>query len=480
MQDVTRRSFVRLAVGTLTSLPVLAGGLVVGPPTARATEGDKVASEYPIGGPSEPTVIDVVMPWEVGFMVIDVTKGTENEAGMVSYPPVAGATVTVTSRYNGKVARGTTDADGVANLDIKALSVEPGSAGDDTDVPEYYLNGSVSVTKDGFRTFQTGCVLIEGGSGLRVPAHPMDDTVMPYPHLTTFDDWDCLYSANEFAVTPKNEEDHTVSVVVAGVATGETASIELWVEGEKEARASAAATVESGYPLGMKGSATIKGTVARASFKGSFLKEGDDAALPVGATLAVTIAYQGKTYSWPLALTISEAVTDEPQERPKVKLSPINVTAGSAFDIKWPTDAPLVGGGFLKFWVPELPINIYVNPYGYVQLTLKSPSWGYLNDFGASDKKGWGGYPRKSVADQWKKKVDTLKKMADKTNALVSKPGAIQQLDLFRSFSFMLNLQLVALAKWDTKQGLFQGEVAGQALATLNFTLTENFFRRDR
>jgi hypothetical protein len=188
------------------------------------------------------------------------------------------------------------------------------------------------------------------------------------------------------------------------------------------------------------------------------------------------MTYQEKTYTWPLALNVSDSVSEEPVERTKVKLSPINVTAGSALDLKWPTDAPLMGGGFLKFWVPELPINIYVNPFGYAQLTLKSPSWGYLNDWGASDKNGWGKYPRKTVAQQWDKKVKTLSTMADKTTSLVSKPGFFQQLDLFRSFSVMVNFQLLALAKWDKKAGLFQGEVAGQILAAMNFTVTENFF----
>jgi len=57
--------------------------------------------------------------------VVDVTKGTVNDAGMVSYPPVEGAKVTVTSRFNGKTVTGknSTDKDGVVNIDIRELAV---------------------------------------------------------------------------------------------------------------------------------------------------------------------------------------------------------------------------------------------------------------------------------------------------------------------------------------------------------------------
>ena len=85
---------------------------------ADATDIDEVA-----GRESEYVVIDVVEPYEVGFIVVDVSKGKVNDAGMVSYPPVEGAEVTVKSRFNGKTASRTTNDKGVANIDIRQLSV---------------------------------------------------------------------------------------------------------------------------------------------------------------------------------------------------------------------------------------------------------------------------------------------------------------------------------------------------------------------
>ncbi|MBR3314449.1 MAG: hypothetical protein IKG18_09955, partial [Atopobiaceae bacterium] len=83
MANVSRRSFVELASGLLASLPVLAGGVVLAPRPARATEGEDLtdASEL-AGGQSEYVIIDVVEPWQVGIMVVDVTRGEERDGGL--------------------------------------------------------------------------------------------------------------------------------------------------------------------------------------------------------------------------------------------------------------------------------------------------------------------------------------------------------------------------------------------------------------
>lgn len=137
---------------------------------------------------------------------------------------------------------------------------------------------------------------------------------------------------------------------------------------------------------------------------------------------------------------------------------------------------PLVSGGSLKFWTPDLPVGLYVNPFGYAQFTLKTPNWGYKSDDGALVKGKWGQFPIKSVKDQWNGMLKDAKLMGDKTNALVSKPGSLQQLDLFKSLSLKANFQFVACAQWNNKKGLFQGEASGQILVAADFTVTENFF----
>lgn len=519
MANVSRRSFVELASGLLASLPVLAGGVVLAPRPARATEGEDPtdASEL-AGGQSEYVIIDVVEPWQVGIMVVDVTRGEERDGGLMYYPPLAGAKVSVTSRFNGKVAEGTTDEDGVANVDIHELSVcEEGA--DVNNLGSYSFNGSITVELDGYRLFRTALMVVEGGTGLQVPAHPLDDTT-PYPYQVAFDEWDGLYIANEFLVTPANADEHVIDTTIYNLPQEGDATIELWVVGEEQPRQSATVATGERALVGIKleqvdrvvteevrvptsdvrvpthGSSTttpaytitrvvhetkrvkVYGRSVTASFKANFLKEGDAACLPVGAKLQLVVRQGSTTWTVPLAVAFLQGVVDEPAGNEGQTLSLINTQKGgtTGLGVTWPSGVPIIGGGELKFWSPQLPINVFVNPFGLVQLTLESPSWGFRNDKGNEEPHGWGKYPHKSVKDQWAKKVKVMQAMQDKTATLVSKPGPFQQIDLFKAFSIDVNFRLLALAQWDASKGIFQGEVAGQILAALNFTITENFF----
>ena len=494
---------------------------MLAPRPARVTEGEgdlSDASEL-AGGQSEYVIIDVVEPWQVGVMVVDITKGEERDGGLMYYPPVKDAKVTVTSRFNGKVATGTTDEDGVVNLDIRELSVcEEGE--DVNNLADYSFNGSIDVERDDYRLFRTSLMVVEGGSGLQVPAHPLDDDATPYPHQATFDEWDGLYTVNEFLVTPANAEEHTIAASIYNLPQQAETTIELWVVGEQQPRQSATVAASERTLMGVKleqvervvreevnaptpdirvpthGSGTgtptyviervvhetkrtkVYGHAATASFKASFLKEGDAACLPVGAKLQLVVSQGSSTWTVPLAVAFLKGVVDEPTGNEGQTLSLINTQKGGTTGLgaTWPSGVPIIGGGELKFWSPQLPVNVYVNPFGLVQLTLESPSWGFRNDKGNEEPHGWGKYPHKSVKDQWAKKLKVAQAMQDKTASLVSKPGAFQQIDLFKAFSVEVNFRLLALAQWDASKGIFQGEVAGQILAALNFTISENFF----
>ena len=168
MPCVSRRSFVELAAGMITSLPVLAGGRILAPRPAYA-EDDYTLADQIAGRESKYVVIDVVEPWQVGFMVVDITKGVQEDGGLMSYPPVSGAEVTVTSRFNGKVAKGTTNASGIANIDIRELAVH--EDGEDVNrLTSYAFNGSVTIERGpqasstvpdlGYRKFETALLAI--------------------------------------------------------------------------------------------------------------------------------------------------------------------------------------------------------------------------------------------------------------------------------------------------------------------------------
>ena len=479
MSDLTRRSFLRLFSGALATLPVLAGGQVLAPRPAIAD--DQKDDEAPGGLESNWVIIDVVAPYEVGVVVYDVTKVTYDKSGLPVYEGayLSGAKVKVTSRYNGKAKEVTTaasgDSKGVANLDIRHLAInDEGVDVDEKTLDEYVFNGTIEVTLAGYRPFRTLLERVEGGSGLMVPTQPLE-TLKAYPYCVGFDGWDALYCNNEFVSTTANTQDHTIEAVVNLTRPDEVRdadlSLELWVSGERSARMTSGAKVANGQ--------------ATASFKGPFLKLGSGSDLPAGGTFQLRLVPAGSgsgtasdyDLTWPLNFAVSLAPDDSlgaPADKAGQTLTPINLQGSSGLDFNV-SGIPLISGPS-KFWIPELPIGIYLNPFGLVQISIKSPSWGYLNDRGASDKNGWGTYPRKTVEQQWQKKVATAKSMSEKTTAAFSRNGNVSQIDLFTSISAMVNLELLAVAKWDSEKGLFQGEIGGRGTLSINFTITENFF----
>ncbi len=478
MSDLTRRSFLRLFSGALATLPVLATGQVLAPRPAIAD--DRNYGEVLDVPESNWIIIDVVAPFEVGVVAYDVTKVTYDKSGLPVYEGayLSGAKVKVTSRYNGKVEEGTTategDSKGVANLDIRHLAVnDEGVDVDHETLDEYVFNGTVEVTLEGYRPFKTLLEHVEGGSGLMVPTQPLE-TLKAYPYCVGFDEWDALYCNNEFISTTANTQDHTIDAVVNLTHPDEVKdtdlSLELWVSGEKSARMTSDVKVADGQ--------------VTASFTKPFLQLGSGSDLPAGGTFQLRLVPAGLIsgttidydLTWPLNFAVSLAPDDSmgaPADKEGQTLTPINLQNSSGLDFNV-SGVPLISGPS-KFWIPELPIGIYLNPFGLVQISIKSPSWGYLNDRGASDKNGWGSYPRKTVEQQWQKKVATAKSMSEKATAAFSRNGNISQIDLFTSISAMVNLELLAVAKWSSDKGLFQGEIGGRGTLSINFTITENF-----
>ncbi|MBP3894500.1 MAG: hypothetical protein J6D34_10745 [Atopobiaceae bacterium] len=474
MHTISRRSFFEVMAGSIVSLPVLAGGLIVDPTTALAEEGDD-NEDFDYGAldgmdtgreaPAKYTIIDVVRPYEVGFIAVDVTQVVPDNNGKDSFQRVTGKKVhvKVISRYGDrKTAENDTNVDGIANINIKQLAENPKKQNVDN-LESYAMNATVQVTCEGYRPFETSLMRVEGGTGLMVPLHPVDDKGV-WPYRASFDEWDVLYTKNKFVRSVAQKDDHTIQIVARGVASTSSVTVELLVDGESKPRQSVQATPSNGE--------------VTATFKAHFLQKGDAAALPLDKICKVVLHDGSATYAWTLALALEDAVVDEPVSKEGIKLSPFDTSSTSkpGADVKWPSSAPLVSGGSLKFWTPDLPVGLYVNPFGYAQFTIKSPSWGYQNDNGEVSKSGWGKYPVKSVSDQWNSMVKTATLMSDKTNALASKPGGIQQIDLFKNFSLKANFQFVACAKWDKEKNFFQGEASGQILVSANFSITENFF----
>ena len=450
---VSRRDFFKIVTGSIVAMPAVAGGFLVPPTTAYA---DEDLSETH-GGTADGVVerIVVVRKSEAGFCLVDMSKGGTDK--------VVGATVRVTSRYNGKSVEDKTDYQGIVTLDIRELAENPDNL--DLDKLETYeFNGSILITCDGYRTVEIPLARIEGATPMIVPTRPLTDG-LPYPRSTSFDEWDALYTENAFAQTPSNTDEHVLTLDWRQVGTG-NATISLKRGDTGETLMSTTATPNDG--------------VLTASFKGAFLKEGAADALPKDAAFVVEVVQDGRTYSNDINLKVVEGAIEAPASEEELTLTPINTNLGGSnqtgLDLKWPSGLPLVGGGSLKTWSPDLPVNVYVNPFGYIQVTIKSPSWGYKADNSGSNEQGWGTYPQKSVADQFNKMVKTAEKMSTATTTALASPKFFSKIDMAASFSLMGNFQIVAAAQWSKDKGTFQGLLGAQLFLACDASITENFF----
>ena len=450
---VSRRDFFKIVTGTIVAMPAVAGGFLVPPTNAYAEEDLSEAH----GGTADGVVerIKVVAKNEAGFCVVDMSKGGTEK--------VVGATVRLTSRYNGKSVEDVTDEDGIVTLDIRELAENPDNL-DLNKLETYEFNGSILITCDGYRTVEIPLARIEGASPMIVPSRPLTDG-LPYPRSTSFDEWDALYTENAFAQTSDNTGEHVLALDWRQVGTG-TATISLKRGDTGETLLSTTATPRDG--------------VLTASFKGAFLKEGSADALPRDVAFVVEVVQDGRTYSNDINLRVVEGAIAAPASEEELTLTPINTNNGGSnqtgLDLKWPSGLPLVGGGSLKTWSPDLPVNVYVNPFGYIQVTIKSPSWGYKADNSGSNEQGWGTYPQKSVADQFNKMVQTAEKMSTATTTALASPKFFSKIDMAASFSLMGNFQIVAAAQWNKDKGTFQGLLGAQLFLACDASITENFF----
>lgn len=79
--------------------------------------------------------------------------------------------------------------------------VDTGTGSQQNDVVQgtaWNFNGTIQVTCDGYRPFETALMRVEGGAGLIVPLHPGDSSG-PYPYRVSFNGWDALYTRYEFS-----------------------------------------------------------------------------------------------------------------------------------------------------------------------------------------------------------------------------------------------------------------------------------------
>ena len=170
----------------------------------------------------------------------------ETESGKVA---VGGVSVTVTSLFNQKQLSVTTDDDGFAVINIRALSFES----DDDSSPFYSFYGEVLACAAGCRDVYFPQVFIMSGvaadeDGVRantieIPVEADDGSA--YLRYVTLDDIDALHSDEPAAVGDYNDIDHEIAVQVATANANASVQVALLIDGEEQARQTAVRDVSN-------------------------------------------------------------------------------------------------------------------------------------------------------------------------------------------------------------------------------------------
>lgn len=108
-----------------------------------------------------------------GVVVVDVANKMN---------PIAGAQVTLTSRYAaGKQLTATTDDEGTAIFEVAPLS--EGYVNEATLLDAYDFNGGISISMPGYRDVEIPLARIQGGTAVTAPTRPLSDGEPYFPSL---------------------------------------------------------------------------------------------------------------------------------------------------------------------------------------------------------------------------------------------------------------------------------------------------------
>lgn len=458
--NVSRRNFLKIAVGSFFALPVVDGGFIT--PAAAAYAREAAAHAQEDGGYADTITaeITIIEKDQVGIYVGDMKYGGD--------VPVVGAHVVLTSRFNGNMLEQDTNEKGIVVFEVCDLA-EHEDGDDPASLDEYHFNGIILVTKDGYREVATSLCRVEGGVPLVAPTRSLSDDNDPYPRLASFDEWDILYHDQSFSQTTMNDGDHALRVQWRRLWSNDPVTVELRKVGDTN-------------PL-----QTLTTTPANndidVTFKKPFLKTGDAAALPLDTKLEVAITQGNISAAVDLALTIERGLAESLENKgddEELILTPINVGSGTNSKSglgSWPNGIPVVGGTPIMEWLPDFPVNVCINPWGYFQITVKPwPSWNYKRDSGKDcTATEWGYYPQASAAEQFEKKLETANKMQKKASQAYD-GSKVKQIKFATNITARANLQIMAVGKWDAAKAIFQGLLAGQINLFFGMSVTENFW----
>lgn len=462
--SLTRRGFLKAAASSLASIPCI----VLRAPAVALANAEGVYFEEDGGQLSAAALeeirkeadIQIVNRHQCGIYVGDLAKSAGAN-------PVAGVKVTLTSRYNNKSDTKLTEANGIAVFDISEMAENPDSLPVDQ-LETYQFNGTITLECEGYRGFEAGKMYIEGPTTIIVDTRRLSDHPVPYPRKVALDEWDLLYSADEastFYVLDDVTDNHPCIVQWRSLWDDSPATVELVEQGSERVVASTTATPTNG--------------ALDVNMNEQFLLQGGTHGLNVGGAYKVRLTQGSNRAEVDLHTSIVQGqVHKSDEQHPNTHTQPFNnLNTNSMGFGNWPDGVPLLSNTALFSYIPDFYVNACLNPYGYFQLTAKTPSWGYHTDNGGDESsKGLHVWPLKSVGQQFDKAVAKVNDMKSKASTTRTQPGKVRQINFTQAFHADVTAQFVLIAKWDSKENYLQGLGAFQLFFNIGYALTENFW----
>lgn len=344
--QVSRRSFIELAIGSITMVPAVIAAAPTG--TAFAEE----AAETSSGDGT--TTLTVAKPSQVNVVIYDVTNDGKAR--------VRNATVTFRSSNSKDPIVANTGSSGVVTIDIEKLADPEGLK---KDPKEYQFFGTISVTADGYRSFRSGLLQFKGATVVQGATRKLERDWF-YPALCTFNGFDILYYTSTFIRSTANKRLHVLEIEIENAGTKEI-TFKLQTADGKELE-----------------NQTVKPSngVAKFTIKKHFLQYGHASALPEAKTFVARYEQDDKWFTHVLHLAIDTAPADAqgPIDLSNVSLAPLLFNAlDMNMGVKFPDSIPIIGGSTLKPPWPELPVHVGLDPFGYVRVSVRTPEWGIKN-----------------------------------------------------------------------------------------------------
>lgn len=444
--DISRRAFIGVATGSIVVIPAAAGGFLISPKFGSIAYADE--TDNTSGGE---TRLVIAKANQVGVTVFDMTQSVRKL--------ISDAKVVITSHATKKSVTVTTDSKGVALVDITDLAEAEGKK---RQVPRYEFDGQIEITRQGYRVFRAGRIHFEGAKGLPVPTRSIESGV-PYPARVAFDDWDILYTNNEFAVAKGNVVKHTIDIEFENAGSG-SMNVSLMSADNKEI---------------VKTSVQPSGGKAKVAFQKLFLRAEHSEALPIGKGFFLRYTQDGKTYQCPISLVTAKAVPggDSAQAKTGLTLSPFGAEAmGSGISIKIPSGVAVIGGMTFKPYIPEFKnLEYSYDPFGYFRVAWKSGEYGnsWKNKDGKKTSDGWMYSPRKTFEENRRKVWDDRGDIFDKVWDKATKGDKFfQTAELARSVKMNVSGQVMLAGKWDDPSKLVRGIFRVSATLALKYSLS--------